>query len=268
MAIINNIQAELLEALGRYGFLAVTHCRVLTGKSVGYLREMLGSLKSRKFINSYCVKVTHKIRAENIYYLTEKGKEFLLVHAKVFADDIKLPIGTPLAVRDYFHRHHFISCQIALYQHLGSLKIPVECFYTYFDKTGSARKSSLTAKSKIPLRGKAFYIPDGILKTSRKLYLIEMYADKDSKRILKSLGTHAEAIALGTPGKTFGIEVNPYVLAVFEYTGIKEAVIKRLRDMEGFKSLQDLYYFASLEEVKNDPADAWKTINNETIKFL
>ena len=269
MELLNNIQGEILEHLGRFGFLAVSQFRMLTGKSVGYLREMLGSLSRRGYIKSYRVEVTHKVRAENIYYLTGLGKEFLLAHKNVFADDIKLPVGTPLVVRDYFHRYHFVSVHISIYHYLKAYHIPLSFFLTYFDKTGSVKKGNLTAKTRIPLEGQGFFIPDGIFKTDSSLYLLEMYCDKDTKRILNSLAAHARAIALGTPAMSFGMgKTNPYVLAVFAHDGIRQAVIKRLQHNENFTPMSKLFFFASLEDVQKDCGNAWQTINGERLMFL
>lgn len=267
MKMINRLQTDILFGLSRYGFLAVSQFHLLTGKSVGYIREMLGSLKRKGFVKSYRVEVAHKVRAENIYYLTEQAKEFLIAHKNAFEADIKLPIGTPLVVRDYFHRYHTISVQIAIYQHFEKQGLLMDSFWTYFDKTGNARSKTLTAKCRIDLEGKAFFIPDCILTTPDNIYLIEMYCDKDSKRILNSLATHAKAISLGTPAKKFDMQVNPHVLAVFEHSGIKDAVIQRLEKITGFQSVQSLYYFASLEDVKADCSSAWKTITKETLVF-
>lgn len=266
--LINRIQADLLEYIGRYGFLAVSQCVLLTGKSTGYLREMLGSLSRRGYVKSYRVEVAHKVRAENIYYLTSLAKEFLLSHKNVFADDIKLPIGTPVVVRDYFHRYHFVSVHIALYQHLQAKGIGIDTFLTYFDKTGAARKGTLTAKTTIPLEGKEAFIPDGIMIAGDKLYLIEMFADRDTKRIINSLATHARAISLGSPGKAFDMPMNPIVLSVFEHEGIKTAVIKRLATNPNFQPLKGLYFFASLEAVKSNIGQAFHTITNETLVFM
>lgn len=265
--LINRIQSDLMEYIGRFGFLAVSQCVFLTGKTRGYIREMLGSLSSRGYVKSYRVEVAHKVRAENIYYLTSLAKEFLLSHKNIFADDIKLPIGTPVVVRDYFHRYHFVSVHIALYHHLMAKGIPIDTFLTYFDKTGAARKGTLTAKTVIPLEGKASFIPDGIMIASGKLYLIEMFSDRDTKRIINTLATHASAIALGTPGKTFAMGVNPIILSVYENTGTMTAVIKRLASNPHFQPLKGLYFFASLEAVKANVGKAFIDINSSSLGF-
>jgi DNA-binding PadR family transcriptional regulator len=268
MELINNLQATILEHLGRFGFLAVSQFHVLTGKSVGYLREMLGSLSRRGYIKSYRVEVSYKVRAENIYFLTPLGKEFLLSHKNVFADDIKIPVSSnPVVVKDYFHRLAFVNTHIAIYQYLQTSGVPLAFFYTYFDKTGSVKKGNLAAKTKVPLDGYAFYIPDGVFVVANTLYLLEMYCDRDTKRIINQLGVHAKAIALGTPAKAFSVAANPYVLSVFAHDGIKEAVIKRLKAIDGFTQMKHLFYFTTLEDLQHE-FTSWRNIDNAPLNFI
>ncbi len=263
MELINNMQADILEQLGRFGFLAVSQFRMLTGKSVGYIREMLGSLKRKGYINSYRIEVSYKVRAENIYFLTPQGKEFLLSHKNVFADDIKLPLAkNPVVTKDYWHRLSFITLHIHLYKYLLECNAPLIAFYAYFDKVGNVKAGTLTAKTKIPLAKGVSYIPDGVMITGERLYLLEMYCDKDTKRIINQLALHAQAITLATPAKTFDVQDDPLVLSVFAHASIKQAVIKRLTQNEGFAAVSSLYFFATLEDVTNDIATAFTTIQN------
>lgn len=272
MALINNIQADILESLGRFSYLSVSQFQRLTGKSLGYLREQLAILSERKLIKSYHVEITARVRAENIYYLLPAGKEVLQHNEKAFADDIRVPAGVPLVVRDYQHRKNFVDLHIALYKQLQKQGIPLSLFLSYYDKVGNNRKEgNLESKTKIPCGKEAFFIPDGVMITgrgeSKTLYLLEMYNGKDTIRTLQQLGKHAEAIAQGSPGQAFGIRANPLVLSAFEYDSIKQAVIKRLQQNERFSAMSSLYFFASLEEIKTNCEGAWETIDSETLLF-
>ena len=261
MELINNMQTDILEHLGRFGFLAVSQFHVLTGKSVGYIREMLGRLRRWGYISCYRIEVSYKVRAENIYFLTSQGKEFLLSHKNVFADDIKLPIAkNPVVTKDYWHRLSFITLHTYLYKHCLAQGIELKVFYAYFDKVGSVKAGTLTAKTKIPLAKGTSYIPDGVMITGERLYLLEMYCDKDTKRIINQLAQHAQAITLATPAKTFGVQDDPLVLSVFAHQSIKQAVMKRLAANEGFVAVSSLYFFATLEDVKRDVITAFTTI--------
>lgn len=71
MILINNVQADILESLGRFTYLAVSQLQRLTGKSLSYLREQLAILADRKLIRSYHVEIASRVRAENVYYLLD-----------------------------------------------------------------------------------------------------------------------------------------------------------------------------------------------------
>lgn len=266
MELINNIQSDMLAYLGRFGFLAVSQFHLLTGKSVGYIREMLGSLARRKYINSYRVEISYKVRAENIYFLLPLGQEFLVSHKNVFVDEIKLPVAkNPVVTKDYFHRFAFITVHIYLYKYLLAQNIPLVSFASYFDKTGSIKAGNLIAKTTIPLGKEGMLIPDGVMIASNRMFLIEMYCDKDTKRIINQLALHARAITIGAPAKALGIPDNPFVLSVFAHAGIKAAVIKRLTNNERFAAVSHLYFFATLDEVKTNVGTAFTTIHNQPL---
>lgn len=269
MELINMLQSTIMEHLGRFGFLTVSQFQVLTGKSAGYLREMLGSLSRRGYVRSFRIEISHKMRSENMYVNTTLAVEYLTSHKNIVADDIKTTT-TQAVVKDFFHRFNTINVNIALWQFFTSQNIPIRTMVSYFDKIGSPKKGTLTARSKIALddKGLTSYIPDSAFKTEKGLYLIEMYCDKNSQRILAQLGVHAKGIANGSPAKAFDIQINPSIMAVFDHKGIQEAIIKRLSGNENFTpAMSKLFFFASLEDVKTKCATAWRTINGEPLIF-
>jgi hypothetical protein len=72
---------------------------------------------------------------------------------------------------------------------------------------------------------------------------------------------------LGTAGKKFDLQMNPLILSVFEFEGSKQAVIKRLATNPKFAPVSNFFFFASLEEVKENCAAAWKDIHNNILNF-
>lgn len=268
MELINTLQSDILTELSRYQFLTVSQFQILTGKSAGYLREMLGSLSRRGYIKSFRIEVSYKVRSENMYFLLPLAAEFLMSHKNAFPDTVNLPVSAnPVVVKDYFHRYSFVNLHLSLVRYLEAQAIPLVCFYSYLNKTGSMKRGNLVAKTRVPLEGEGFYIPDGVMRTEKALYLLEQYCDRDTKRILTQLGTHAKAIALGTPGKTFDIAANPFILSAFSHDGIKNAVIKRLQQNEKFAPMAHLFFFATLDEVMKDTGNAWYTITGERLVF-
>jgi len=273
MIIINNIQSEILENLARYKFLCTSQVKYITGKSMTYVRENLSLLIERGYIKAYQL---DKRNSENMYYLSDKGKDVIISHEKAFAENIKLPVGTPLVVRDFQHRKNFLDIHIALYQYLSSKGIEILKFHAYYDKTGNNRTAhNLESKTKLALdkEGNEFFMPDGICITydyeidEKNIYLIEMYNGKDTIRVLQQLAKHSRAIAVGSPAKRFGIAKNPNILCVFEFESSKQAVMKRLLTNERFKPLADFFFFASLEDLKKDFIHAWHNVNEKFLVF-
>lgn len=266
MELLNMLQTQCIELLGRYGYLTASQFQLLTGKSGGYVREILGNLSRRGYVRSFRIAVSHAVHSENMYVNTPLAVEFLTSHKNIVAADIKTTT-TQVVVKDFFHRFNTINVNIAIDRHLESLGIPVTLMLSYFDKQGLPKKGTLTARTKIPLDGQTSLIPDSVFKTDSSLYLIEMYCDKDTKRIIASLGAHAKAIALGSPAKVFDIPVNAKILAVFSHEGILQAVLKRLDSNPQFAPMKKLFFFASLEQVKTDCASAFKDIDNNPLIF-
>lgn len=274
MAIINNIQSDILENTGRFKFLTVSQIKRITGKSISYIRENLSALTQQGYIKAFHIEKYSK--AENMYYLTEKGKDIIISHEKAFPEDIKLPVGTPLVVRDFQHRKNFIDIHIALYGYLQDKETDILKFYAYFDKTGNNRTAhNLESKTKIALdkEGTEFYMPDGIMITEhlhsqeKNMYLLEMYNGKDTIRTIQQIAKHGKAIKNGTPAKRFNIQKNPIILCVFEFESSKQAVIKRLQDNEKFNPISEFFFFASLDDVVNDCKNAWRNIQGEYEAF-
>lgn len=271
MSLINQTQTDILENLARFKFLVNSQMIPLLGKSAGYIRQQLALLVSDGYIKSY--QLDRPGKAENMYFLTEAGKELIVSNEKIFPYDIKLPIGTPLIVKDYTHRKHMIDVQISLFHHLTKAGIHITEFMCYFDKIGANRKSgTLEAKTKIPLAGDTFFIPDGIMLTEsddgKSLYLIEMYCDRSTGRVIDQIRhKHLVAISLGTPAKKYDMAQNPVVLSAFENASVKDKAIQKLKEFPPFKHFEHLFFFASLQEIKTQGATAWKTINGVSIDF-
>lgn len=267
--LINGLMTDILILLAKYQYLSVSQITFLTGKSLSYIRECLGRLSRYDggYVHSFRVEVSYKVRAENLYMLHERGRSFLMAHKNAI-EIVHMPVGTNPVVRDYFHRINTVWLHILFDGYCSANGISVRTYEAYYHKTGSTKKGNLTSKTQIQLAGKEYYIPDAVLLTDNGLYLIEMYCDKDSKRILNQLATHAKAVAMGTPSKKYGIATNPFVLSVFEHDGIKNAVIKKLQANTNFlPAMAKLFFFASLEEVKNNLAMAWADIHSNQLSM-
>ena len=189
---------------------------------------------------------------------------------KVFDEDIKIPVGVPLVVRDFQHRKNFIDLQIAIYQYLHAQEIEIELFHAYYDKTGNNRSdSNLQSKTKIELGGGDFFMPDGILISDnngdKSILLLEMYNGKDTLRTVNQIAKHARAIAVGAAGKKFNIPKNPFVLCAFEFETAKQAVMKRLAQNDRFTPVGEFFYFGTLSEIQKEFKAAFLNLSNKYI---
>jgi|GEM_PF-1269690 len=267
--LINALQSDILEHLGYFGYLTVSQIQRLTGKSLGYIRQVMAILVQRKYIASFHIEVATK-RTENMYTLTKEGKALLQQHEKVFPI-IRTPIGNPIIVRDFTHRKNYTDFVISVVLFLRSKGIAIPLFLSYFDFVGDNRtqkNGALQSRTKIPLDENAAFAPDGVIITDHNskqtLLLLEMYNGRDTIRVVNQLyHKHAIAISKGTPGTTFNIPANPFVFSCFEFDGCKKAVIKRLLQDSGFTAMSNLFFFASLDDVIQDFPTAWHTIHGE-----
>lgn len=267
MDIVNAVQTDILELLARFKFLTLSLIKPLVGKSTTYIREQLQRLTVQGYIAFF--RLDKPGKAEHLYYLTPAGKDLLLQFSKSFAADIKLPIGTPLVVRDYAHRVKYISVTIALYYWLQSFGFTVTHMASYFDKTGNnKRDANLHAQTRLPLAG-SFYIPDGIIAchkgSEQMLLLVEMYCDTSVQRVREQLHKHMLAIAEGSPGMTYNMPVNPLVLSVFAHASIMRRIIEDLQHEQAFIPFHQLFFFAELDAVQKDIAHAFHSITEKTL---
>src|SRR5581483_10700847 len=104
MELLNALQCEIIEHLGRFGFLTGSQFQLLTGKSASYLRETLGTLSKNGYVRSFRNAISHAIHTENMYVNTPRAVEFLVSHKNIFPDDIKTTTTTAV-VKDFFHRY-------------------------------------------------------------------------------------------------------------------------------------------------------------------
>lgn len=255
--LLNSIQCTILATLATYTFCCISHLCAITDKSPSYLRENVGSLTRRKFLRTFKVVVTDKIRAEVFYFLSDKGLAVLQSHKNAFID-ITAPSATVSVARDYFHRYWYVWLMVTLRLYAAKHSVTIEVFHSYFSKTGG-KKGSLVAQTHIPLAKKgAYYVPDGVVKTSNGLYLLELYNDYGSvKRVLGSISGTASAIGIGAPGLAYNMQANPKVLAIFTHESTMKTVVKRLQQQTGLiPEMAKLFFFSTIKDFQQNISNA------------
>lgn len=255
METINRVQFEILEYLGGwFGFLTTSQIKELTGKkSGGYVRQLVGILVRLGYLHSFRLEVSYGVRSENMYTITPLGVEVLQSHTDIYTAP-KLPVNSsPLVVKDYNHRASTVWSVLKIWQYLKKHNMAIRSLLFYYDKQGSAKKRNLTAKTALYIDGHGTYIPDAILQTDNSLYLLEAFCDRDSKRIISSLGVHAKGLSAGVPGKAYKMNINAKILSVFAHRGIMQAVMKKLRSNDQLTpEMGKLFFFAALDDLKQN----------------
>ena len=276
--IVTNIQSNVLSNLGRFQFLTFSQMLKLNigTKYYQYLWKQVASLRDRKRplvkCHNFQVPQPRKGKVESLYYLSKRGKEFLINDLQFEEDKLKIPYGKSIAYRDYFHRKHTIDFQIELYKWADQKDITIPFFDTYFDKTGdNVIRKNLRAKTRIDFEGKKYFIPDGVFPTSfdkeSKFFLFEMYQGKDSGRVLMQIHKHAQAMVSRFTHKRYKLpmEKSYNVVLLFENDSLKQAVIeKALKQKDTFNNIQSYFRLKSLENLyESEFENDWKTLLGE-----
>lgn len=262
--IITPTQAKILEQVARYKFLTVSQMITLgvaTQRSNLYtaiapLRDTRRPLiKEIKFGTD-----PRKGKLESFYHLTNRGKNDLLDNGLLDEEEIKLPKGTSsLFTSDYEHRKLTLNCHIACALECQKKGVDLIQFDRYFDKTGNNRTGkNLKAKTSINyLNG--YIIADGSFliskgKTSR-LYALELYNDRNTKRIISQLKKHMNGIKESALCHHFGIEKGHRVCSIFSNKGIMDAVMERF---DG-ENLTDYFFFKMYNQVAESFLKNWES---------
>lgn len=136
--------------------------------------------------------------------------EFVRDELGEYEEDIKCVKGRGnLFERDYFHRLYTIDFFIAYYKWLAETGYSSEFFNYYFEKEGSNRNRHKTSSKAVNLLqiGEEKIIPDGIaaftMPERAYLFLFEQHNGKDTKRAMKQLYGHVQALVEGSASQKY-----------------------------------------------------------------
>jgi hypothetical protein len=171
----------------------------------------------------------------------------------------------PPFAQDFFHRIAVIDFHIELDLFCQKFGCRVAFFHTYFDTKGANRgtpaSERLRKMTKVPL-GKYHLIPDGIFLVDppdhkQRLFALEVYNGRDTKRIHKQLAKHLQAQAEGAVALAYGLRLPYRVLLTFETENALQAVLKRIREDPLFAASEPYFAFSTLEAIRGDFARNW-----------
>ena len=270
--ILTITQEKILQSLAEFKFLTVTQfikLGVSTQKT-----NLSNSLKPlvqtrRPFVGRMDFGVHPRTgRYEYMYYLKNRGKKLLMENG-YSEHDIKIPKGTGvLFTSDYYHRKFTIDCHIQCMIESNSNGVDVIDFHRYFDKVGSQRQGgTLKAKTYIDYTS-GYIISDASALLTKKeisrLYAIEVYNDKNTKRILEQLQKHRMGINQSALCENYNIKKGHRVLSIFTHEGIMESVRSKFNG----GSDSNMFLFKSYNEVIKSFLLGWSDLDGITYSLI
>ena len=278
--VITSIQGNVLEGLARYKYLTLSQMLELEVGTIRrkYLWEQVTSLRDRRKALVACHRFENpepkKGRVEDMYFLTQNGKNALVNELQYPELTIKIPTSQTPAYKDYFHRKYTISFQITMDKWAEGHEVDVPYFYTYFDMIGNNRvNKNLRARTRVDFEGEDYFIPDGAFrlvgKDNQRSFLFEMYNGKDSGRVIEQLHKHALALTNRFTHHSLGFDpTKSYtIILMFEFEGIKKAVMKKAKKelsesgKKSFANVEKYFICKSLEELDKEGFDKnWTTL--------
>lgn len=209
--------------------------------------------------------ISGKGRLPHLYYLEKRGAQVLTEALRLDDDEVHYEKVKPPFAQDFFHRMALIDFHIELDIFAEKYDCRVPFFHTYFDTEGANRGTpaheQLRRMTKVPL-GKYHLIPDGIFLVDppdgkKRLFALEVYNGRDTKRVHKQLAKHLQAQAEGAVAEAYGLRLPYRVLMTFETENAMQAVMRRIRDDSQFADSEPYFAFSTLENVRRDFARGW-----------
>lgn len=211
-------------------------------------------------------------RLPRIHFLTLKGADFLAENLGIQREKIKVPKErVPMFQRDYFHRVATVDFNIGLRGFCTSNGFEKLFFDYYFDQNGSQRHNTAKAKNALPV-GDFQIIPDGIGKITNgeieNLFLFEQHNGKDSKRAIKQIFNHMQAIAEMSANEKYNHQKSVRVLYVFESESCKKSVVRELHNRHDIVNFKEYFLFKTKDQLKESFSKNWLLFSGETRDFI
>ena len=275
---ISGQQEKILRELAHYKFLTVSQ---LDRLGVGYKKRIYDNLK--KLVEKGLIKhadykslLRYGKQLERIHYLTPKAAKLLVENTpNLHYDHIRYPKSTTtIFTHDYLHRVSSVNTQIAINEWLHANDFNLIHYDTYFDVVGS-RKKEETEPMRTVTRidfGNGYYLdPDGIVVFEKvdkpKIFLIEVYNGKDTKRILEQLRKHVYVVKHGLAASKYNIKTTAKVISTFENESNMKAVMERCKidPYFQFEGIENYFFFGLAEIANEDFEHGFINLNGECV---
>lgn len=273
---ITERQLQILEHLSEFKFLTTSQLTGLLGvqtiTSINVLLRKLsegkGALTKNKDFGFY----PGFGRLPRIHFLSPKGVDFLEENLGIERNKIKAPKENKLMFqRDYFHRVATVDFNIGLRAFCLENGFEKLFFDYYFDMNGSQRNGTGKAKNALPI-GDFQIIPDGVGKITNgemeNLFLFEQHNGKDSKRAIKQIFNHIQAIAELSANKKYSHKKSVRVFYVFESESCKKTVLREFYNRSDLISFKEYFLFKTQEQLKTNFSSDWLLFSGEKRSFI
>lgn len=265
---MQDIQTQILERLATYKFLSISQMETLgCPLSKKSLYEILWTLREepRALIWKTTFRYNPKFgRVEDMHFLTQKGKKYLVREQARLAKDIQLPLWNTLFYKDYRHRKKTIDIHIAMRTSFETKGAEILFFDTYFSWKKKLNWSWRETATRIDIGDKSIradaiflsrFFPNGNL-----LFCLEVHQGYRVQKICDQLILYTHALAQGSVSTKYKVPVGFRVLSVFEHQSTLNTVIERLRDHPRFRFLQAYILAKSYDACMHDPLFWWQTL--------
>jgi hypothetical protein len=259
---INEKQAKILKALGRYKFLTYTQMKRLgIDKHTPNLSNLVKELRERS--SPFVATMPHRIGSEVKHYLTPKGKNLLMDFYGLEDEKVHCPIGKITSdTQDEKHRTTIISIQIEIDLQLENQDTALLFCDRYFDTVGNNKVDrNLKSKTAILFEESKSLKADMVfaLQTpkQKELYLLELENGKDTQKAVNKCIQHGKAVLLGNANAKYQFQRGYRTLWIFEHEGTMLALVKELSGNPFFTHLKEYFLFKSLDSLDGNFLGGW-----------
>ena len=273
---ITERQLQILEHLAEFKFLTTTQLTGLLGvKTITSINVLLKKLSDGKGALTRCKDFGFYPgfgRLPRIHFLSTKGADFLVENLELEREEIKVPKENKLMFqRDYFHRISSVDFNIGLRKFCLENDFKKLFFDYYFDMNGSQRNGTGKAKNALPV-GDFQVIPDGIGKISKgeneTLFLFEQHNGTDSKRAVKQIFNHIQAIAEMSANTKYNHQKSVCVYYIFENESCKKSVVRELHNRHDIVNFKEYFLFKTQAQLNESFSENWLLFSGEKRNFL
>ncbi|PTT76394.1 MULTISPECIES: hypothetical protein [unclassified Chryseobacterium] len=157
---------------------------------------------------------------------------------------------------DYFHRLAVVNFEIELRIFAEKNDLGVSFFTTYFDKVSTGKDKGYRAASAITARDNQYLIPDAIFMLNtpwrEEIYTLEVFLDRNTARILKSLSLHLKALQRGMPSEQYGLDYGSRILCVFKHKAVLNNIMEKICGNPDFSQTKAHFLFKSMDELETE----------------